>query len=248
MNTIYLIIVTLFACFFVKAQQSVLISNTWNLEKVTLNNVEHYFPNSIPTITATSNFDSIASNHFKSAICNNLEANVTYNNNQISFILSSLTLGSCPNSNNNEYNIFEGYYFEEFFVNFIAYGTPALYGYLIEPIGNSLKLTLTNPIGDTAVYWASNLSASNLSLSDFKIYPNPVKSVLNISAKLPELNVQLYDMQGKLILSKNIKRKSASDIFGLDMNSIKKGNYILSINNPNGELIHTSKILIKTEE
>lgn len=242
MKTIYLIIITLFVGFFAKAQQSVLVSHTWNLEKITLNNIDHPFPNlpvagNLPHPTGSFVFFN---DNFFSGICNSMGGNISYSNNQIAITASGLTLGSCPSG----YDNYENLYFGVFFGGMVGNGNYySNYGYLIEPIGNTLKLTLTNPIGVTAVYWASNLSASNLSLSDFKIYPNPVKSVLNISAKLPELNVQLFDMPGKLILSKNIKRTSASDLLKLDMNSIKKGNYILTINNPNGELIHTSKII-----
>ena len=64
------LLISIFLIFLFKissAQQSELINNTWNLEKVILNDIEHYFPNSINTINATANFTS---NYFNSHICN----------------------------------------------------------------------------------------------------------------------------------------------------------------------------------
>ena len=77
------LLISIFLIFLFKissAQQSELINNTWNLEKVILNDIEHYFPNSINTINATANFTS---NYFNSHICNTLSADTTLSNDLI---------------------------------------------------------------------------------------------------------------------------------------------------------------------
>ncbi len=217
MKSIY-IIVTLFVGFFGKAQQPELINSTWNLEKVIINDIEHYFPNSITTINATTNFTLYS---FTSSICNSFEADVTYNNNQITFSQAGLTLGSCPNSNNNEYNIFENYYFNQFFTNYTANQTYSIYNYQIENIDNNLKLTLTNPGGDHAIYWSGNLSIKDSTSNIFKIYPNPVKDkfVINTNDKI-EL-VEIYSQSSQLI-----KTAKTNEI---DISDLPKGIYIVKV-------------------
>jgi len=78
-------------------------------------------------------------------------------------------------------------------------------------------------------YRSSLLSGSNCSVSikeingsDLVIYPNPVKDVLHIGVQ--NVNVLLFDIYGRTILSKNL----GVDSF-LDMSSLPAGTYILSI-------------------
>ena len=236
------LLISIFLIFLFKissAQQYELINNTWNLEKVILNDIEHYFPNSINTINATANFTS---NYFNSHICNTLSADTTLSNDLIIFNGSGLTLGSCPDSNNNEYNIFETYYFGQFFGSNTTSGIYPSYHYLIENIGNNLKLTLINPNGDNAIYWSENLSVSDSISNTIKVYPNPVEDMLTIVTEKynKELFITIFDMQGKRVLNNVIKN---SKEFNINLSKLISGTYLLNIKTENKNI--NTKILKK---
>lgn len=63
-----------------------------------------------------------------------------------------------------------------------------------------------------------------------KIYPNPVLSKLTITGLNAGGNttLQVFDMQGKMILQKQI---SSTDTYTLETSSLKSGNYLLKISN-----------------
>ena len=74
------------------------------------------------------------------------------------------------------------------------------------------------------------------------IYPNPATNMLNISfanAMANDVAVTIYDMQGRLMLSKNIGTADAS---ALDISQFANGTYIVSIS---GDNINISKKIIK---
>ncbi|MBD8083710.1 T9SS type A sorting domain-containing protein [Chryseobacterium caseinilyticum] len=240
MKNIFIIAFILMTGFSVKAQQPALTGNTWNLEKVILNNVDHFFPSSVSTIYATATF-SVNSLH--SVICNSMSATVTYNNNQINFIGSGLTLGSCPNFNNNEYNVFEGYYFGQFFGSNTSNGFYPTNTYLIENINNQLKLTLTNPNGDKAIFWAGNLAVHDSEYNIINVYPNPVKDKLLINAKSSFLKITLYNLSGSMILDKKIIKDKVN--FELDMTDLVSGIYFLNVKDDQENYIYDSKIIKK---
>ena len=224
MKTIYIITFILIS-FFSKSQQSEITNNTWNLEKVVLNNIEYYFPTSTNTIHATANFTS---NNFNSHICNTLSADIVLNNDQIIFNGSGLTLGSCPDFNNNEYNVFETHYFGQFFGSNTTNGIYALYNYQVENINDNLKLTLINPNGDKAIYWSQNLSVNNQNSDVFKIYPNPVGNILTIETEKNSrnLNITITDIQGKSIIDRILNDSKQNKI---DLSKLTSGVYFLRI-------------------
>lgn len=239
MKTLYLCLALIFSGSFIHAQQSELLGHTWNLEKVTLNNVEHYFPKSINTISATANFTSA---YFNSHICNTLTADLsTISSDLVVFNGSGLTLGSCPNSNNNEYNIFEGYYFGQFFGSNNTSGIYSSFNYQIENVNGSLKLTLINPNGDNAIYWSETLSVNDSTSNNFKVFPNPVKDQLFIEGKEKNFSIVLTDMQGRQIISKNKIKSNGS--FALDLSNLGKGIYLLKIIGEGEKVLQISKVI-----
>lgn len=243
MKATYIFLATISFSIFINAQQSELLNKTWNLEKVVINNSDYYFPNSITTINAIADFST---NSFVSHICNTLNADISYNeNNIITFLGSSLTLGSCPTSGNDEYNIFEDNYFGQFFGGNTSNGIYSTYTYQIDHIGNDERLILTNPNGNTAIYWVSNLGVFDSSFSEFNIYPNPVDDILKINSKLSIINIEIYDIQGKLVLNKLIENKNFKN-FDVDITSVSKGVHLVIIKDEkNKKSLFTHKIIKK---
>lgn len=238
MKSLILITAMLFGTI-VKAQLSELLSKTWNLEKVIVNGIEHKFPNSMPSIQPITTFTA---DTFKSRICNSLGAYVSYTNSKMNFISQGLTLGGCPHPSGADYDTFELYYFGQFFGGNLSGGFFKDYEYMIENLTNNLKLTLINPNGDKAIYLSVNLAVSDVSASDIKIYPNPVKERLSISVKDydKKISIKILNMEGKEVYSKIFY--STKEI-SIDTSNFPSGVYLVKINN--GLTPHTIKILKK---
>ena len=79
-----------------------------------------------------------------------------------------------------------------------------------------LKVDYINTIADA-------IPESNLNESTFSIYPNPASSNLTIVIpKNNEIKIDVYSMEGKLIVSKIVTETET-----LDINSFKKGMYLI---------------------
>lgn len=73
---------------------------------------------------------------------------------------------------------------------------------------------------------------SNGSEEQYKIFPNPAKNVINIKGNLEEkVSFNLYDIQGRLLLSNIRQSNSAENIISISTAKIAAGSYILKIRN-----------------
>lgn len=208
-----------------KAQQSNLTSHTWYLQKIIYSNgTESYAPknaevNNIPTNFGDTQMDTDVVNDFLA---------FKFGGNAItSTTISYDEFWYNPNSTDCE--IPDNCLFQNNYYFFLAYGFPMSYEIISE--NNYLKLILTNNNGNQAVYLSQNLSINEIEKSDFKIYPNPVKDILHLSSKLGRLNVEIYDVQGKLILSKKIEKNVIRNHFEIDVSRLNTGIYLLIIDN-----------------
>ena len=64
-----------------------------------------------------------------------------------------------------------------------------------------------------------------------KIYPNPFKNILNISASEEISSIQMIDLSGRLLVDKKITSEFTSQI---NISNIISGNYILIIKTTSG--------------
>ncbi|TGD56725.1 FG-GAP-like repeat-containing protein [Flavobacterium humi] len=93
--------------------------------------------------------------------------------------------------------------------------------------------TINNPTSNQAllVLEGATLGVGEFANSDFKVYPNPVKDLLNIQVK--EGNsiqmVQLFDLNGKMVLNTNVKDNTVS------VQSLSTGTYLLLLRDANGK-------------
>ncbi len=88
----------------------------------------------------------------------------------------------------------------------------------------------------------STLSSSDFVLSDtVKIYPNPTTDVVNLSVSnfVGNLNLELFDINGRLVKSKSI---DFSGNYTLDLNGLNSGVYIVKLTG--SELNHSERIVI----
>ncbi len=225
MKTLFLV---LFWGIFIQAQQSHLVNNTWYLEKLTHNNVDYPHPNTIAGANTTAQFSSST---LVSSLCNYLNANISFDNSIITFSNAGTTLGNCPNTPPyDDYNTFESKYFGIFFGTDTTSGFYPTYSYLIENINTILRLTLTNPNGDKAYFWSSNLSTADFSLSDLQIVPNPISDYFIIKTKNSNDKLSLFitDSSGKKIMEENLKN---SGEYSIDVSHLPKGTYFMTVKN-----------------
>ena len=105
-------------------------------------------------------------------------------------------------------------------------------------VTSSHNVTVTVVDNDLEVEVIAVLSANDVEISDFKIYPNPANHVINIESNntIQITSVRVYDILGKQVL--NIETMSD----GIDISKLKKGMYIVEITS---DKFSTVKKLIK---
>jgi hypothetical protein len=100
--------------------------------------------------------------------------------------------------------------------------------------------TINNPTINTRVnvVEGSTLAVGTFANSEFSVYPNPAKNVLNIKSNdsITMKNAFVYDLNGKLILSSSIVNDS------INVDSLSTGSYILILKDDN-EKEYTQKFL-----
>jgi hypothetical protein len=88
----------------------------------------------------------------------------------------------------------------------------------------------------------STIQEEHENIYQISVYPNPTNDILNVIINLGIDNnytAQLFDMQGKLLISNSFTGNSEN----INMSSFTSGNYLLRIINSKGETIKTFKIV-----
>lgn len=77
-------------------------------------------------------------------------------------------------------------------------------------------------------------SVYNLGLSSFEAYPNPASSELNLqfsSLRDQKLHVEIMDLNGKILLSKDIDGRSGDNVHRIALDGISGGMYLVHLRN-----------------
>lgn len=77
--------------------------------------------------------------------------------------------------------------------------------------------------------WIINLTANKS--ENIKLYPNPVKTDLTIQYVANEngtIKINLFDLSGKLVLTKSVIVVSGTNLFTIEMNNLAAGTYFLN--------------------
>ena len=96
---------------------------------------------------------------------------------------------------------------------------------------NGTTYYVTQTIGDCtsealAITVEVTLSVSGLDNTSFKVYPNPVKDFLNISYDKVIDNVEVINIIGQTVISKNVNVNHTQ----IDLSELPSGNYFVKIN------------------
>jgi len=96
----------------------------------------------------------------------------------------------------------------------------------------------------TAEY--TSLAIDDFAFETFRVYPNPSEGVFNLSLQSnndAKLQVQLFDMRGRLVQNDSFNQSDAIINTTLDYNSIEVGIYLLKVSK--GDQIGVQQIIIK---
>jgi len=108
------------------------------------------------------------------------------------------------------------------------------FDYIIVPNGDHFSLTVANVYGDQAIYGTQPiLSAGSFHRNAVAVYPNPVKTKLNITTTTLQENLVLktFTIKGKLLSTQNVVFKKETSI---DVSGLSSGIYFLKIEDGNG--------------
>lgn len=77
----------------------------------------------------------------------------------------------------------------------------------------------------TAVMVTITLGANDFDLTQLSYYPNPTTDLLTISYKEPIVQVEVYDLNGRQVITKEFD----SDTVELDLTNLSSGTYMLNV-------------------
>ena len=119
--------------------------------------------------------------------------------------------------------------FEDSYFAFISGG----FWYSVTQDGTGFILTLENGLFGYAIFKSYPLSISDFQKNEFQLYPNPVgdKLFINATKSTPNLEMKIFNIQGKLLTGENVKNENPASI---DVSNLKSGIYFLNIEDENG--------------
>lgn len=85
---------------------------------------------------------------------------------------------------------------------------------------------MVNSKGDKAIYFSKKLNTEEIKLNKVTVTPNPVKSIFYVknATAYKKLSIEIYDMQGRLIMSQILNSKKE-----VDVSNLLKGTYVIKI-------------------
>lgn len=170
-------------------------------------------------------------------MCDGISGTITYDPSNPEFnIEGGISLGGCVLPINLD---FQWIYLDDFW--FIHQEDVFTYE-IIDESNNSKTLTVTNIVGDQAIYGNEILSNDDFKISKFSIHPNPVKNklFLNSESGAGDVNLKIFNVEGKLLNTQNLEFEKQVSV---DVSNLSNGFYFLNIEDGKGDI--TIKKFIK---
>ncbi len=213
-----------------------LFANNWTLSKLVIDGTDYITPDfssqGIDNISlqvynyyaeniATGEHRIDIEQTFSLSACDYLTGmiDVYPNDNQFFIYDYVMTLGSCGMS---ELTAFSNQY-----LNFYVNNLPGAFSYNIQTNNGVQELTVTNTLGNQAVYNRSVLSVDENNFEAISLYPNPVKDVLHITSDA-NLQHSIFNVLGQKIVSFTQNE--------FDVSSLENGMYILQSKDKNNTI------------
>ena len=77
---------------------------------------------------------------------------------------------------------------------------------------------------------------------DVYLYPNPAESVINIQSEMDQLNIDVYDMNGKLVKKIAIDENASKEV---SVEDLTPGVYLLDYKSEEANTTTTRKLIVK---
>ncbi len=109
----------------------------------------------------------------------------------------------------------------------ITYNTPGTY---------NVTLKVSNAFGSinsnlkTGYIYVGGVGVDELSQGGIKVYPNPVKDIMNVEAGSGIQQIQLFNVTGQMVINKQVDSKTVT----LNTSSLKAGIYMLKVTTETG--------------
>lgn len=216
-----------------------LTDNDWFLQSMTVNDTEYLTPNNteLSNVYLSFNPPTTPDVIFYTSVCATMngQQRFDYLNSQFNLYDMALNNNYCSNENIDFENLYYYFYIDHNTVNTYVFAGPFTYS-IIEN-GSLRTLTITNSLGDIAIYSNSPLTTPDYTQNQISIYPNPVKDTFTIeNNNISIQNIELFNVLGKKVLENQNK-----EVF---ISNLENGIYLVKIALANGEIIN-EKIIKK---
>lgn len=111
---------------------------------------------------------------------------------------------------------------------------------LVSPDGTEWEITIDNSGNLSAAQSTKVLEIENN--NEVNVYPNPTDNIIKVEFEYQtnqEINVELYDLTGKLIFLKSY----TTDNVVVDLNDFNSGNYLLKVKDDEGNILSSEKVV-----
>ncbi len=237
MKNIYLLFYLLIAIL-LNGQQQELLGNNWYLNKLIINGNDYVPPNNSELENIPTNFYE---DYMTSTVVNSIEGyaqfiDIPYTDTTIHFDEFTTGIEDCEFEEN--CNFETGYFY------FYIYGGGYPYSYSITEYQDYKELIIINSNSNQAIYRNTILNVEDLlnnKNTNFKLYPNPVKSKLYIENQnnIEDLKIKITNLMGQLLIEDEI----SMNINEIDITLLKKGLFIITIINSKNEIVRTEKVM-----
>lgn len=222
---LYIILFNISAITF--AQDPQLFANEWYLQKVIIENLEYFPPNS--NALGKAHFEnsqiSVGNDYCEYGLSGFIEYDAQSIFNFIEAVVYGPTCGDpvVINYAGKHLSIYLG-------INNIP-KNPFTYTIISE--NGLITLTVINIDNDKAIYTNENLSINDFDNSKISIHPNPAinevyLSSVNVSGNL---KIKIYNIEGQLLNAQNVSFENQASV---DVSSLSNGIYFLNIEDING--------------
>lgn len=221
------------------AQHEDLLDRTWYLYKIEVGGVDYEYSSIVIDAGDEARIKVVEENNLEVMIqvdgcpgrgCDYIIEFVENENKFIIIDRGCLAMEFCKTyRNTNEgYVEIENHFHNTIFNNHLG----SIVEYEWQTIDNISFLIFTNSEGDKIYYTAENLSVSDFNELNFSISPNPTQNQLNIrlAELLSDLNLEIYDIQGKLIEHHTLSEIETQ----LDVSKLSSGIYFIKLTEDSG--------------
>lgn len=215
--------------------QEEFLENTWYLSKIEINGAVYPFESNEETEYTTLIPEQVEDQiGFYLDYCAGASGGLTFIT-DISFTLDDfvVSLAECDDPVNNSYKLM---YFDVFEEN-----VNQVFEFIIT-IENDHKSLVITTQDNSHLYYQNvpNMSVSRQQNPNFSIYPNPTKDHLYIENLTEPVEIEIYNLSGKVLLSQEVNEANKQ----VNLSQLSNGVYLYQLSQ-NGQEVKTGKLVKK---